>query len=506
MRFASLIVELIRARPRLVLWLAVLAQAALWLIVAMLLYRGPPDGLAAALAYGHDYQLGSDVGPPLAYWLGDLAFRLAGNHLFGVYLLSQICFVVTFVALFELARRIVGAQHAAIAVLLTLTVTAFGYPSLAFGPAVLAWPLWSLILLHAWQVLGQKRRNAWFALSIEAGLLLLTTNAAPGLLVLLALFAVFTGHGRKTLFSFDPLFALLVIAILVLPYLVWLLRADAFAWLHPPVVKALRATAQAWVELLGWLVLAMSGIVLLIVLDSGVVHRVVLRSAEDVPTLHRAPVNSLGRRFVYFFALAPGLAGSLIVALYGFDPVFGEAGLALLPAGLAVVVASGDLIHLRRQRVLRAVWLAVIVAPALVLAGATLARPWIDGHEVVTSLPASEIAHFFSDSFRRRTGRPLPAVMGDRELATLIGLGPSRPRMLLASAPERGPWLNPERLEQSGGVVVWRASDTAGTPPDDIARTFPGLVPEVPRSFDRLVNGRAAPLRVGWAIVRPKVR
>ncbi len=32
MRFSSLIVELIRARPRLVMWLAVLAQAALWLL------------------------------------------------------------------------------------------------------------------------------------------------------------------------------------------------------------------------------------------------------------------------------------------------------------------------------------------------------------------------------------------------------------------------------------------------------------------------------------------
>src|SRR4051794_18020723 len=42
MRFTSLIVELIRARPRLVVWLVVLMQAAMWLVVAMLLYRSPP--------------------------------------------------------------------------------------------------------------------------------------------------------------------------------------------------------------------------------------------------------------------------------------------------------------------------------------------------------------------------------------------------------------------------------------------------------------------------------
>ena len=47
-------------------------------------------------------------------------------------------------------------------------------------------------------------------------------------------------------------------------------------------------------------------------------------------------------------------------------------------------------------------------------------------------------------------------------------------------------------------------SDTAGTPPPDLARRFPNLVPEVPRSFNRLVNGRQGLLRIGWAIVRPK--
>jgi hypothetical protein len=52
--------------------------------------------------------------------------------------------------------------------------------------------------------------------------------------------------------------------------------------------------------------------------------------------------------------------------------------------------------------------------------------------------------------------------------------------------------------------VVWRASDTVGTPPADIAQRFPGLVPEVPRAFEWSVTGRQALLRIGWAIVRPK--
>src|SRR3954454_13818989 len=108
MRFTSLVVELIRARPRLVVWLVVLCQAALWLLVAMLLYRSPPGDVATVLAYGRESQVGTDLGPPLAFWLADIAFRAAGNHVIGVYLIAQLCSIVMFLSIFLLARAIVG--------------------------------------------------------------------------------------------------------------------------------------------------------------------------------------------------------------------------------------------------------------------------------------------------------------------------------------------------------------------------------------------------------------
>src|SRR5215470_19648456 len=208
MRFTSLVIELIRARPRLVVWIVVLLQAALWLFVALAIYPSPPGNLAMALAYGREYQVGTEFGPPLAFWLADIAYRAAGNHVFGVYVLAQLCGILTFWVFYLLARSLVGAQQAVLAVLLTMTVTAFSAPALEFGPLVAARPLWALLLLHSWQLIGQNKRNAWFAWSIEAGVLLLTTSAAPLLLLLIAGFAVATDRGRRTLTSLDPAFAL----------------------------------------------------------------------------------------------------------------------------------------------------------------------------------------------------------------------------------------------------------------------------------------------------------
>jgi hypothetical protein len=95
-------------------------------------------------------------------------------------------------------------------------------------------------------------------------------------------------------------------------------------------------------------------------------------------------------------------------------------------------------------------------------------------------------------------------VTGDAQLAALIALDTGRPHLLLDAAPQRTPWLTLAKFNETGGVVVWRASDTEGTPPPDIAQRFPGLVPEVPRAFEWFVTGRQPLLRIGWAIVRPK--
>src|SRR2546429_5281628 len=109
----SLILEALRARPVLMFWVAALAQGTLWTLVPSLFYAAPPGDLPLVLAVGHEWMLGSPYGPPLAYWLANVAFTLGG--IVGVYLLSQLFVVVTFWAVFTLGRRILGAAHAAMA-------------------------------------------------------------------------------------------------------------------------------------------------------------------------------------------------------------------------------------------------------------------------------------------------------------------------------------------------------------------------------------------------------
>jgi hypothetical protein len=76
--------------------------------------------------------------------------------------------------------------------------------------------------------------------------------------------------------------------------------------------------------------------------------------------------------------------------------------------------------------------------------------------------------------------------------------------VFLDTAPERSPWITPEAVKTRGAIVVWPTTDTAGTPPPAIKERFPDLVPELPRAFERPVQGRLPLVRIGWAMIRPQ--
>jgi hypothetical protein len=59
-------------------------------------------------------------------------------------------------------------------------------------------------------------------------------------------------------------------------------------------------------------------------------------------------------------------------------------------------------------------------------------------------------------------------------------------------------------IRRKGAVVVWPNADTRAQAPAAITARFPGLVADVPRAFERAVQGRLPLLRIGWGVIRPQ--
>ena len=501
MLYVSLIFESLRAHPRVMFWTAALSQALLWILLPVIFYAAPPGDLPITLAIGHEFQLGTDRGPPLAFWLAEIAYRFGGMT--AVYVLAQACVVGALWGIFALGRAMVGISQAVLAVLLMAGVAAFSVPTPEFGPALLAMPIWVLVLLHYWRALGEGRRAYWFALSIDLSLLLLTTSMGWMLLALLALFTAATVPGRAALRTIDPWLCMAAALLFGLPYLAWLVHAD-YIW--KPALARLgsidaRQSLVEWLGILRDLAVSHMGIVVFVLLAGGWG----LSRGERVATVDRPPMPPLAKSMIYFFALAPAFAATLAFSFLGQPWSLASAGPLVILSGLAVVAAAGNWITLYRQRLLSFAWIGLLVGPPIAMAVAFVVLPWTLAIDFKVLHPAGEMGRFFADNFERRTGRPLAVVAGDPRVAALIALDPrTRPSLLLDAAPERSPWVTFADAKAKGAVVAWPATDTPGTPPPSVRAGFPDMVVEVPRAFDRLIQGRLPLLRMGWGVVRPQ--
>ena len=499
MLHTSLIVELLRSQPRLAFWAAALVQGALWWLVPSLFYSSPPGELPLVLAVGHEFQLGSSFGPPLAFWMAEIAFRIAGAP--GTYLLSQACIVIAYYGVFTLARAIVGMHHATFAVLLMAGIFAFAVPTPDFGPAVLAIPFTVFALVNLWRAVGERRPTGWFLLALQLGLLLLTTYAGLILVFSIFVFLAATRRGRRAVRSAEPWLACIVVVAVLFPHLIWLdLAGDKF-----PLELSLPSRAGSYLSgLFGFLemwALSQAGIVVLVGLGS----KWRFGTAEKVPVFVRSFTDPFGRRFVYFFALVPALAAALLAGLSAEPQTLGNLAPYLVLSGLAVVVFAGNSIRWHRPRLVATAWALLLAAPPLGVAAAIVVLPWLGVSGTSVDRPAAAMGRFFAETFERRTGMPLSIVAGEPRTAALVALGaPTRPSLYLDATPERTPWITAEDVRRKGAVVVWPNDDTRAQVPADIAARFPGLVADVPRAFERAVQGRLPLLRIGWGVIRPQ--
>jgi len=146
----------------------------------------------------------------------------------------------------------------------------------------------------------------------------------------------------------------------------------------------------------------------------------------------------------------------------------------------------------------------LVVPPALIVLGIAIS-PWTVATDLRVAQPANAEGGFFAENFQRRTGKPFSYVTGDAQLAPLVALGaPSRPHVYFDWAPQRSPWASLADFRRDGGILVWPANDNIGAPPPALKAQFPALVPEVPRSFARSMQGLLPLIRLGWAVARPQ--
>ena len=111
-------------------------------------------------------------------------------------------------------------------------------------------------------------------------------------------------------------------------------------------------------------------------------------------------------------------------------------------------------------------------------------------------------ANPLAGAWTAQTGSPVRIVAGDGWLGGLIAMRLTpRASVFTDADPHHAPWITPPRLSRDGALVVWQVRGSVAPPP---GLALKGLEIEGVKSFAWPDEPNAAPLRIGWGIVRPK--
>ena len=510
---ATILTEALRARPAAFLALALVVHAGLWTLARAIADPTPAPEVLIGLALGREWRLGYLEGPPLAFWLLEIVYGFGGSFVVA-YLLPAVTVALTGWLVFAFARDFLGDRHAAIAVLLMVGVHPVAFPVGAINADLLQMPLVAAAVLVWWRAVKSGSRYARYLFAVLV--VLIAYAGAQGLLVVLALFGLalankggrealaglllITKDWRAALAGRDALIAIIAVLVLVAPRFIWLVLNN-FAGLVPGEASGLESVSldgaadvavQALAGHLGLLVL-------LVVASAWFAS-----DRDSAPTFVRPPLARFARACVIVIATLPPLAALGLGFVAGARLPVSAAAPLLLYSGVLALVLADDVVRVHRQRSVAVAALALLLLPPTLDAASSLIAPWVADRGRPTNFPAAAAGRYLTDVFRNRTSRRFEYVIGDARIASAIAFGSrDRPHVFIDADPQRSPWIDRERLQRSGALVVWSVTGRNPAPPPTLASRLPPLTPEATFTLNWVISGRLDPVRIGWAIIPP---
>jgi|SRR5450631_1417487 4-amino-4-deoxy-L-arabinose transferase-like glycosyltransferase len=476
-------------------------HALVWTALPALLYSNLPLDLIEALIYGREWQLGYNKLPPLPWWVVEIAYRIA-SHDFAYYLLAQMAIVAGFAAVFAMARPLVGALGALVAVLIVDGLHYFNYTAAEFNHDVVQLPFWALAGFAFHRALRGGETRHWLLLGLAVGLSFWAKYFALVLALPLGLFVLFDRDARKCLMTPGPYVALAAALVVMAPHLVWLESNNflPFAYAEHRALPSRGLIDHAWHPLQ----FTISQLFFLI-------PSLLIALPLFWPRRCEAPVapaaDAYDRRIVTLLAFGP------MTTVLALSAITGRGTVAMWSYPLWLFVGSWLVLSARRalddkpRKDLRLdriglTWAIIFVSLAIAFIGNYGVLPNYDHRYRAVFFPGGDLGREISQRYRASTGHPLSYVIGSMwDGGNVAHYAPEQLRVLIDGRPARAPWIDLNDLRARGAAVVWTDGDLRVIPPAlrtiavDAAVQSPFTLPF--RRGDQVLN-------VGWAILLPK--
>ncbi len=472
-------------------------------LVILLTQPTPGQDVIEQIAWARDPQWAYAKHPPLPAWIMAAALWASGHQAWIAETLGAATSAASLLVVWLLARRVVDARYALIAVFVLEGVIYFNFAATDFNHNVILLPLWAFIAYAAHRVFIAGTAADWALLGAASALGMLG-KYATAFLLLAVLFAFLADReARAKLWGKGPLIAVLCGSAILVPHLLALYKVDFGPFTYASArLKTSTSIFDHVLFPLGWL----GAQILNAAPALGLAGFVLLGTKSARARLLPLEIADAGlRRNLQFFSIlfaAPFVTGVVIQALGGvrFHDMWGFPMFVLLGIVLALLLAARPLERdpLPVFAVGGLAFLGVaMTAVAVVSVGSPYAMHTGPRHE----FPAREMAKQMGSRWTSLyPSAPLRYVISDVWLGGMLtAYHPDRPSVLIAGNFTYSPWVTPEHLQEAGAVIIWHREPDG----DRLMKQFPGAIQQPALELPFLTGAAVAPARVNWAILPP---
>ena len=141
-----------------------------WTLIPTLTNNNLPLDTIEALAWGSNLDWGFNKHPPMSAFLVEVFYQIFGSQDWAYYLLSQICIIVSFTAVFKFAEDFFKNKILCLlSVLLLEGIYFYNFTTPEFNVNVCLIPFWALTVLYLWKGFKDNKIIDWLLVGLFAG-------------------------------------------------------------------------------------------------------------------------------------------------------------------------------------------------------------------------------------------------------------------------------------------------------------------------------------------------
>jgi len=474
------------------LWIHILV----WTLVPYWVrYALPLDAMEGA-TWGHQLEWGYDKNPFVNGWLTALAVYLDQYQDWAVYLFSQLSVAICFLAVWQLAKKMVPPIYALLAVFLLEGIQYYNVHSIDFNDNTIELSLWALTALWFYNALKSQSVRDWMLVGLLAGLGMMTKYYTIVLLIPMFLFLLVSPTNRQTFIKPAFYLGMAVFVAVVLPHVIWLFSHDfitvnyAFKRVHsrPTWINHLEYSGRfAWQQVEAFL---------------PAVAMALLFFVGDEPRDHstRIPVNRFDRLFLLFVGVGPFLLTILLSAFTGMKLRAGWGTPLLSLWGILLMVWLHPPVTVKRfYRFI--VLFFVLIASIVVGYSAALVRA---DEPSSANFPGKVIASVLTQEWRNTYHSAVPYIAGSRWVAGNVAYySADHPPVYIDWNPRISPWIDEAKLQAKGAIFVWDTTEPREIPSAETLARFKKLGDIKIMRFSWLRNKQSTPVEIAVAFLPP---